>query len=399
MPLRKYIFNPIRQLAEHGKLSGILLIGATLFSLLLSNFDFGASYLGLWHTELGFSFLHFDLRHWINDALMPLFFLLVGIEIKREVVKGELSRPRQAILPVAAAAGGILVPAAIYAAFNFNNPETISGWAIPTATDIAFSLGILSMLGRRVPFEIKIFLTALAIIDDLGAILIIAVFYTGSLQLTMLLYAGLAMLALILMNLFRIRTVIPYMLVGVLLWYFILRSGIHPTIAGVLAAFTIPSSLAEKAEEKMNNLVYYAILPLFALANTAIPLQVSITEGLFSGLNLGIMFGLVAGKPLGILLFTFILVRTRLGKLPGEVTWRQLLGMGLTAGIGFTMSIFIATLSFGSESLTDMAKLAVLAGSMAAAIAGILVLLSVRKGREEEENGEVTGSLNIPFSP
>jgi NhaA family Na+:H+ antiporter len=399
MPLRKYIFNPIRQLAEHGKLSGILLIGATLFSLLLSNFDFGASYLGLWHTELGFSFLHFDLRHWINDALMPLFFLLVGIEIKREVVKGELSRPRQAILPVAAAAGGILVPAAIYAAFNFNNPETISGWAIPTATDIAFSLGILSMLGRRVPFAIKIFLTALAIIDDLGAILIIAVFYTGSLQLTMLLYAGLAMLALILMNLFRIRTVIPYMLVGVLLWYFILRSGIHPTIAGVLAAFTIPSSLAEKAEEKMNNLVYYAILPLFALANTAIPLQVSITEGLFSGLNLGIMFGLVAGKPLGILLFTFILVRTRLGKLPGEVTWRQLLGMGLTAGIGFTMSIFIATLSFGSESLTDMAKLAVLAGSMAAAIAGILVLLSVRKGREEEENGEVTGSLNIPFSP
>jgi NhaA family Na+:H+ antiporter len=399
MPLRKYIFNPIRQLAEHGKLSGILLIGATLFSLLLSNFDFGASYLGLWHTELGFSFLHFDLRHWINDALMPLFFLLVGIEIKREVVKGELSRPRQAILPVAAAAGGILVPAAIYAAFNFNNPETISGWAIPTATDIAFSLGILSMLGRRVPFAIKIFLTALAIIDDLGAILIIAVFYTGSLQLTMLLYAGLAMLALILMNLFRIRTVIPYMLVGVLLWYFILRSGIHPTIAGVLAAFTIPSSLAEKAEEKMNNLVYYAILPLFALANTAIPLQVSITEGLFSGLNLGIMFGLVAGKPLGILLFTFILVRTRLGKLPGEVTWRQLLGMGLTAGIGFTMSIFIATLSFGSETLTDMAKLAVLAGSMAAAIAGILVLLSVRKGREEEENGEVTGSLNIPFSP
>jgi NhaA family Na+:H+ antiporter len=399
MPLRKYIFNPIRQLAEHGKLSGILLIGATLFSLLLSNFDFGASYLGLWHTELGFSFLHFDLRHWINDALMPLFFLLVGIEIKREVVKGELSRPRQAILPVAAAAGGILVPAAIYAAFNFNNPETISGWAIPTATDIAFSLGILSMLGRRVPFAIKIFLTALAIIDDLGAILIIAVFYTGSLQLTMLLYAGLAMLALILMNLFRIRTVIPYMLVGVLLWYFILRSGIHPTIAGVLAAFTIPSSLAEKAEEKMNNLVYYAILPLFALANTAIPLQVSITEGLFSGLNLGIMLGLVAGKPLGILLFTFILVRTRLGKLPGEVTWRQLLGMGLTAGIGFTMSIFIATLSFGSESLTDMAKLAVLAGSMAAAIAGILVLLSVRKGREEEENGEVTGSLNIPFSP
>jgi NhaA family Na+:H+ antiporter len=399
MPLRKYIFNPIRQLAEHGKLSGILLIGATLFSLLLSNFDFGASYLGLWHTELGFSFLHFDLRLWINDALMPLFFLLVGIEIKREVVKGELSRPRQAILPVAAAAGGILVPAAIYAAFNFNNPETISGWAIPTATDIAFSLGILSMLGRRVPFAIKIFLTALAIIDDLGAILIIAVFYTGSLQLTMLLYAGLAMLALILMNLFRIRTVIPYMLVGVLLWYFILRSGIHPTIAGVLAAFTIPSSLAEKAEEKMNNLVYYAILPLFALANTAIPLQVSITEGLFSGLNLGIMFGLVAGKPLGILLFTFILVRTRLGKLPGEVTWRQLLGMGLTAGIGFTMSIFIATLSFGSETLTDMAKLAVLAGSMAAAIAGILVLLSVRKGREEEENGEVTGSLNIPFSP
>jgi NhaA family Na+:H+ antiporter len=399
MPLRKYIFNPIRQLAEHGKLSGILLIGATLFSLLLSNFDFGASYLGLWHTELGFSFLHFDLRHWINDALMPLFFLLVGIEIKREVVKGELSRPRQAILPVAAAAGGILVPAAIYAAFNFNNPETISGWAIPTATDIAFSLGILSMLGRRVPFAIKIFLTALAIIDDLGAILIIAVFYTGSLQLTMLLYAGLAMLALILMNLFRIRTVIPYMLVGVLLWYFILRSGIHPTIAGVLAAFTIPSSLAEKAEEKMNNLVYYAILPLFALANTAIPLQVSITEGLFSGLNLGIMLGLVAGKPLGILLFTFILVRTRLGKLPGEVTWRQLLGMGLTAGIGFTMSIFIATLSFGSETLTDMAKLAVLAGSMAAAIAGILVLLSVRKGREEEENGEVTGSLNIPFSP
>jgi NhaA family Na+:H+ antiporter len=368
------IFNPVRQLAEHGKLSGVLLIIATGVSLLLSNSHSAASYLGLWNSEIGFSFLHKSLLHWINDGLMPIFFLLVGIEIKREMVTGELSQVKQAVLPVFAAIGGILVPAYIFYIFNMRDAETLHGWAIPTATDIAFSLGILSLLGNRVPFAVKVFLTALAIIDDLGAILIIAIFYSGELQVTMILLALAVLVLMILFNRFNVDFPLIYLLLGGLLWYFTMKSGIHPTIAGVLTAFAIPAKMAEELEYLLDKPVYYFILPLFALANTAFPISFELTGSIFSGLSMGIILGLFLGKPIGILLATVIMIRSGFSTLPTNTKWSHLAGMGLTAGIGFTMSIFIASLSYSSPLFTNSAKLAILVGSLLSAVAGAIVL-------------------------
>lgn len=384
MAFRKILINPIRDLDEHGKLAGLLLVMATVISLMLSNSDFSAGYLKLWDTEIGFSFLHKSIVHWVNDGLMPVFFLLVGIEIKREVISGELSHPRQAILPIAAALGGIMVPALVYFLFTFRQGESMRGWAIPTATDIAFSLGILSLLGSRIPFTLKVFLTALAIIDDLGAILIIAVFYTTSLQLNMLFFAGIALMVMIVMNRFHVRFSLLYLIAGGLLWYFILKSGIHPTIAGVLAAMVIPVSLAESLEHKLDRPVYYFILPLFALANTAIPISIDLAGNFTSTLSLGIIFGLFLGKPIGILLSTSLMIKWKFSDIPGGINWNHLIGMGCLAGIGFTMSLFIAGLSFTDHLLLNTSKLAIIIGSILSAAAGIIILGRGAKIKEEE---------------
>jgi Na+:H+ antiporter, NhaA family len=381
MVVRKHIIHPIRELAENGKLTGIMLITATFISLLLSNSDYGISYLKIWSTEAGPSFMHKSLLHWINDGFMAIFFLLAGLEIRRELLKGELSTRQTAILPVIAACGGILFPAMIFFLLN-SNTENIRGWAIPTATDIAFSLGILSLLGNRVPFALKIFLTALAIIDDLAAILIIAIFYTHELHLYMLLFAALVFILVLIMNKMKVKQLRFYLLPGIFLWYFILESGIHPTVAGVLIAFTIPVNLIEGLEHLLNKPVNYLILPLFALANTAMPVSFGQAGDMISPLSLGIIAGLVIGKPAGIALASFLAVRLKFASLPAGVSWKQVIGLGLTAGIGFTMSIFIASLSFESGSTLTLAKLSILTGSFVSAIAGI-VILKLTSGTEQ----------------
>lgn len=384
-PLHTLLVDPVRALAAEGKLSGVLLITATIISILVSNLPVATTYLAFWKTDVGFSFLHLPIAGWINDGLMPVFFLLVGLEIKRELMKGELSRLNQAILPVVAAAGGMAVPAIIFIMFNLNNPETIHGWAIPTATDIAFSLGVLSLLGKKVPFSMVVFLMALAIIDDLGAIIIIVAFYTGELHAVML-FCALGVLALlILLNRLKVRHFAAYLVPGILLWYCVLNSGIHPTIAGVLLAMTIPLSLGEVIEQKLTRTVSYFILPVFALANTAIPLSFGFTGNLFSTLSIGIILGLVLGKPLGIVFSTWILVKGKLSPMLSGVNWKMMIGLGLVAGIGFTMSIFITTLSFDREVQANTAKLAVIAGSIIAALAGT-ILLQLNSGRG---NGKV----------
>ena len=373
MNVGRRITDPIKDLAESGKLSGLLLILATVFSLTLSNSGRAASYLSIWHIEVGFDFLHETLLHWINDGLMAVFFFLIGLEIKRELQVGELAVKEKAILPVLAALGGMIFPALIFIIFNTGFKEHLNGWAIPTATDIAFSLGILSLLGKRAPYSLKIFLTALAIIDDLGAIVIIATFYTSVLHMMMLLFAFIFVLVLLLLNRFRVKYFIFYLIPALCLWYFILKSGIHPTIAGVVSAIFIPKEIAHKFELSLHRPVNYLILPLFALANTAIPLTFD-HSGLVSGLTFGIILGLLIGKPLGIILFSWIGVKTKISALPAGTNWKQMAGTGMLAGIGFTMSIFIAGLSFHEPAVLDISKLSILAGSTLSALCGMGVL-------------------------
>ncbi|MCX6281972.1 MAG: Na+/H+ antiporter NhaA [Bacteroidetes bacterium] len=378
MNVKNILTDPIKDLADSGKLAGLLLILATVLSLTLSNSARAASYLSIWHIEVGFDFLHESILHWINDGLMAVFFFLIGLEIKRELRFGELAVKEKAILPVLAAFGGMLFPAMIFFLFNSGSKEHLQGWAIPTATDIAFSLGILSLLGKRAPISLKIFLTALAIIDDLGAIVIIATFYTNTLHLSMLLYAFFFIIALFLLNRFKVKYLVFYIIPALGLWYFILKSGVHPTIAGVVAAMFIPGDIAHKLELNLNRPVNYWILPLFALANTAIPLQFDPTR-VFSGLTAGIILGLVAGKPLGIILFSWIGVKLKISSLPKGTSWKQLSGTGLLAGIGFTMSIFIAGLSYRDPAVLDISKLSILAGSTLSALCGMGVLYFLGK--------------------
>ena len=379
MFIKERIINPINELAENGKLTGIILICTTIFSLSLSNSEFNIAYLKLWETEIGFSFLHKSILHWINDGLMAVFFLLVGLEIKRELISGELSTRKQAILPAAAALGGIMVPAAIYVLLNLNKPENLVGWAIPTATDIAFSLGILSLLGQRVPFALKVFLMALAIIDDLGAILIIATFYTQGVDFQMLILGIGVFVLLLILNYLNVKISYFYLIPGFFLWYFILKGGIHPTIAGVLLALSIPAESGEKLEHSLQKPVSYLILPLFALANTAMPLSMGHLAELFSTLSLGIILGLVIGKPFGIILTSWIVVKLKWADLPEGINWKQIAGLGSVAGIGFTMSIFISALSFTEGNTLMISKLAILAGSIISAIVGMMVLTKFMK--------------------
>ncbi len=360
------------------KSSGIVLIGCTLLSLLLANSAWGETYLHFWETPIG----PYTVEFWINDGLMAIFFLLVGLEIEREIYVGELSSPRQAILPIVAALGGMLVPAGIHFAFNQGLP-TASGFGIPMATDIAFALGILSLAGKSVPLSLKIFLTALAIIDDLGAILVIAVFYTSELSLIDLFIALGIFVGLFAMGKLGVRRLIFYLLPGVFMWYFLHESGVHATISGVLLAFAIPfggtgtDSPSYKLQHALHFPVAFIIVPLFALANTGIVLEPQFYNSLVSLNSLGILGGLFLGKPVGVLSFCWLSVRLRLASLPNHVSWKQLLGAGMLAGIGFTMSIFITLLAFTDQQTINHSKIAILAASLLSALLGLFYLKRV----------------------
>lgn len=362
------------------KASGIVLIACTVLSLLITNSPWGDAYHHFWETSIG----PYSLEFWINDGLMAIFFLMVGLEIEREIYVGELSSPRQALLPMVAALGGMLVPAAIHFAFNRDTP-TMGGFGIPMATDIAFALGILSLAGKSVPTSLKIFLTALAIIDDLGAILVIAIFYTNEL---LLLDLGIALgifVALFIIGKLGVRRLIFFLIPGAFMWYFMHKSGVHATISGVLLAFAIPfggtgkESPSYRLQHSLHNPVNFGIVPLFALANTGIVLQPAFYNSLLSLNSLGIVGGLFLGKPLGILSFCWLTVKSRLATLPDQVNWRQLLGAGILAGIGFTMSIFITLLAFEEESVIVDSKIAILTASILAAVIGLIYLKKVNR--------------------
>ncbi|MGJ9420352.1 Na+/H+ antiporter NhaA [Massilia sp. CMS3.1] len=375
MRIEKRLSKTFKQFTSSGKAGGIVLIVCTVISLLVANSPLGAGYLGFWHQYVA----GLSIEHWVNDALMAIFFLLIGLELEREMQNGELSDLRNAVLPVVAAVGGIAVPALIHFMFN-SGTATQAGIGIPMATDIAFALGVLALLGSRVPASLKIFLTALAVMDDLGAIIVIAVFYTAELSFLYLVGALAVFAALLAMNrVLRIMLLWPYLLGGALMWFLMLKSGVHATIAGVLLAFTIPfSSLEDDAESPSHRLehmlhkpVAFLILPIFALANTGIMIGTGWTEELMSANSLGILLGLVVGKPIGIFLFSFGAVLLGICRLPLDLAWRHVLGAGLLGGIGFTMSIFITNLAYtGQADVINASKMAILIGSLVAGLIG-----------------------------
>jgi NhaA family Na+:H+ antiporter len=364
---------------DSAKSAGILLIACTACSLLLANSPLGAGYLGLWQTKAG----GLSLAHWINDALMAVYFLLIGLELERELYVGELSDVRNALLPVVAAAGGMLAPALIHFALNQGTPSQ-AGFGIPVATDIAFALGVLAMLGNRVPASLKVFLVAFAVIDDLGAILIIAAFYTAQLSIGYLAGALAVWFLLIALNrLFGVMSLAPYLIGGALLWYLMLRSGIHATLAGVMLAFAIPFAARDDDEQspshRLENFLHkpaaFVILPIFALANTALVVEANWLQDMASANSIGIAAGLFAGKPLGLTLFCFVAVALGVCRLPPGVGWSHIVGAGMLGGIGFTMSIFIANLAFaGNPEVVNASKMVVLLASLAAGACGYLWL-------------------------
>lgn len=383
---------PFRNFLRSEQTGGIFLILSVLISITIANSPLGEGFEQLLSAEFGYSSsslqLEYSIAQWINDGLMAIFFLLIGLEIKREIIEGELSTPRKATMPIFAALGGMILPAGIYVAFNASY-VTLSGWGIPMATDIAFALGILSLLGKRVPTSLKIFLAALAIVDDLGAILVIAIFYTNELHWMQLLYSAGIMALLISLNYFGVKKLFFYIIPGIFLWYFIHHSGIHATIAGVLLALTIPTNPVKKTSplEHLEHLIVkpvnFLIMPIFALANTNIRFENKMLDGLTSPLGLGIIFGLVVGKPIGVTLFSWIAVKLGIASLPSRANWNHILGLGLLAGIGFTMSIFIALLSFSDPLFSIEAKFSILVASILAGVSGFVFLYAVNKKRKK----------------
>lgn len=381
---------------ESEKTGGILLLLCTAISLVIANTGMGEAYLHFWHAPLDLSFgpvnLNYSVEQWINDGLMTIFFLLVGLEIERELYAGELSSFSNAILPVVAAVGGMVVPAAIHYLFNAGTP-TQSGFGVPMATDIAFALGMLALAGNRVPYSIKIFLTALAIIDDLGAILVIAIFYNTGIDWTYLAIAAGILAALFVLSKLGVRHLAFYLLPGLVLWYCMMQTGIHPTIAGVLLAFVIPFSgenentPSYKLQHALHKPVAYLIVPIFALANTGIILEEGWLSEMTTNNSLGIIAGLVIGKPIGILLFCWLLVKLAKVKLPNHVQWKNLLGAAVLAGIGFTMSIFISNLAFADARTASYSKVSVLIASLTATVIGLLILFNTRKVSDAIEEG------------
>jgi NhaA family Na+:H+ antiporter len=367
--------NLFKEFFESEKAGGLILISCTVISLVLTNSVFGSTYLHFWHTN----FAGQPIEYWINDGLMTIFFLLIGLELEREVYQGELSKIKNALLPIFGAIGGMIVPAALYLLFNFGT-STQSGAGIPMATDIAFALGILSLLGKKVPTSLKIFLTALAVIDDLGAILVIAIFYTKTLLWTNLFIALGIFGFLLILNRLKVKNLIPYLIGGVIMWYFMLNSGVHATITGVLLAFAIPFGDGSKKstsivlQQFLHKPVAFVILPIFALANTAIILSSNMGEVLSQHYSLGIALGLIVGKPLGIFTISLLAVKLGICKLPSDLNWKSILAVGFLGGIGFTMSIFVTLLAFDDASIINNAKFIILLSSLTAGIIGFLSL-------------------------
>ncbi len=384
--------KPFKEFLQSEFAGGIILIGCVTLSLILANSPLGPGLENILDIKLGFIFgvvdLDYSILTWINDGLMVIFFLMVGLEIKRELVEGELSSPKKAAMPIMAALGGVIIPASIYFLFN-KGTETVGGWGIPMATDIAFAIAIVTMLGKKVPLSLKIFLAALAIVDDLMAIMVIAIFYTTDLHYNYLMYAGLLFIMLIVFNRIGVKKLYMYIIPGVFIWYFVHHSGIHATIAGVLVAMTLPTtpdakeSPLEKLEHMIVKPVNFLIMPIFALANTNIKFEEEMIAGLTTPLGLGIILGLFLGKPIGITLVSWIAVKLKISSLPDKAAWMQIVGVGFLAGIGFTMSIFISVLSFtGQTLLLSEAKFSVLVASILSGVAGALLLTAVAKKKK-----------------
>jgi NhaA family Na+:H+ antiporter len=382
-----YLSKPFKWFFKLEAASGLILLIAAILALFISNSNLSEIYFHSLEKYLFIGINEFGVKlsvhHWMNDALMAIFFFFVTLEIKREFIQGELSNIKQAMLPIFAAVGGMLVPALFYIFINWGNSETMNGWAIPSATDIAFSLGILSLLGSRVPISLKVFLTALAIIDDLGAILIIAFFYSGDLSIPYLSLILLSYILLLILNKFSIKVFIPYLIIGLFMWFFTYKSGIHATIAGVLLASTIPHrikdrdfSLLVKIEHAISPYVAFIIMPLFAFANAGVNLEGLSFSSLLAPVPLGIMSGLFFGKQIGVLLFSYISIKFKFAEAPNNSNWLSIYGVSILTGIGFTMSLFVGNLAFMENiQYIDGVKIGVLTGSLLSTVFGYLLLL------------------------
>lgn len=382
------ISQAIKNFFAREEKSGILLLLFATLALITVNSPLNSLYYDIKYTDVPISLGEFNftktISHWVNDGLMAIFFFVIGLELKREILEGELSSFDRMVLPAIAAIGGMVAPAIIYVLININNPENMSGWAIPTATDIAFSLAVLLIIGKNVPLSLKVFLLSLAIIDDLGAVLIIAFFYTAQISGIYLIYSLIVFVLLILINRMGINKMYLYMILGIFLWYFVLKSGVHATIAGVLLATTIPNtssnglehSMLKDLEHKLHNFVGILVLPIFAFFNSDINFADVTLSSIYSPLSLGVILGLLLGKPIGITLFTYVGMKTNLFNLPENVTIKDVFGLSLLCGIGFTMSLFINGLAFSDPVLIDSSKLGIFIGSMISAVAGYLILKS-----------------------
>jgi len=386
-----YITSPFKWFFKLEAASGLLLLISAVIALFISNSNLSNLYFETLNRYLFVGINNFGIKmsllHWINDALMAVFFFFVTLEIKREFLQGELSNRKQALLPIIAAIGGMLVPALIYVYINFQTGDTLNGWAIPSATDIAFSLGVLSLLGSRVPISLKVFLTALAIIDDLGAIVIIAFFYSGDLSIKYLSLLLITFIALIILNKFNIKKFIPYLLLGLILWFFTHESGIHATISGVLLATVIPHrkkekdfSLLTKIEHSISPYVAFGIMPLFALANAGVSLSGMNFDSLLLPVPLGILLGLFIGKQIGVFLFSIISIKLKIAQMPNNANWLNFYGVGVLTGIGFTMSLFVGNLAFVENvQYISGVKIGVLTGSLLSTVFGYVLLLVATK--------------------
>ena len=383
----QYISKPFKEFFKLESASGIILLISAILALIISNSSFSSFYFNTLNSYFTLGIDNFGIKlsvlHWINDVLMAIFFFLVSLEIKREFVKGELSKPKQAMLPIIGAVGGMLVPALVYIVINLDDSSRLNGWAIPSATDIAFSLGVLSLLGKKVPISLKIFLTALAIIDDLGAIVIIAFFYSGNIQINYLLLMIASIILLIAMNKFKINKFLPYLVVGILLWDFTHQSGIHATIAGVLLALTIPhnkenhkKSLLLKLEHNIAPYVAFGIMPIFAFANAGVSLEGLTLITLLNPVPLGIVCGLFFGKQLGVFVFSYLSIKLNLAEKPTNSNWVSFYAVSVLTGIGFTMSLFVGNLAFANDmQYSDGVKIGVLVGSLLSTLFGYFLLL------------------------
>ncbi len=388
----KYLSSPFKWFFKLEAASGLVLLISAILALIISNSNLSETYFSTLEKYIFIGINKYGIKlsvlHWINDALMAIFFFFVTLEIKREFIEGELSNLKQAMLPIVGAIGGMLVPALVYVYINYGDTETLRGWAIPSATDIAFSLGVLSLLGSRVPISLKVFLTALAIIDDLGAIIIIAFFYSGDLNIIYLGLIILAFLALLILNKFNIKKFLPYLLIGIFMWDFTHQSGIHATIAGVLLASTIPHrkkpkehSMLIKIEHAISPYVAFGIMPLFAFANAGVSLEGLSLSSFASKVPLGILLGLFVGKQFGVFIFSYLSIKFKIAQMPTNANWINFYGVGVLTGIGFTMSLFVGNLAFVENmNYMDGVKIGVLGGSLLSTLFGyFLILFAPRK--------------------